>query len=306
MHIFIAGGSGYIGTNLSRSLLNAGHRITATGSRRDLPLASHERFNYIRADTTTEGRWQETLNTCQVVINLAGKTIFRHWTDRYKDQIRHSRIMTTKNIVDALPTIGPVLFCSASAVGYYGDQGDEVLTESSPAGNDFLSQVSCEWEAAAMAAENEQTRVVITRFGIILSRDGGAMAKMMRAFKFFMGGALGNGRQWFPWMHMADLTAAMMFIMDNPEIHGPVNFCSPHPVRNRELTRMLARAMSRPALVKVPSFGLRLLLGEFGETLLASQRAVPEKLLRNGFEFTYDRIENAIADITKSQEAPPQ
>lgn len=301
MNIFIAGGSGYIGSYLSQYFIKLGHNVTATGSRRNHPLESVPNFTYIRADTTKEGIWQETLATCQTVINLAGKTIFRHWTDRYKEQIRHSRVMTTKNIAAALSTESPVFFSSASAVGYYGDQGDELLTESSLAGDDFLAQVSREWEAAAMAAENEQIRVVTARFGIILSRNGGAMARMIPAYKFFMGGPLGNGRQWFPWMHMADLAAAVKFLMDHEDIRGPVNFCSPTPVRNRELSRMLARALSRPALLSVPSFALRLLLGEFGETLLASQKAVPEKLIQNGFEFKFDRIEHAIVDIVKSQ-----
>lgn len=301
MHIFIAGGSGYIGSYLSHYLLTRGHKITATGGRKDHPLSSNKQFTYIRCDTTKEGTWQEDLNRCQVVINLAGKTIFRHWTDRYKKQIRHSRIMTTKNIAAVLPTSDVSLFCSASAVGYYGDQGDDILTESARMGDDFLSKVSYDWEAAAMATENKQTRVVITRFGIILSRHGGAMAKMIPMFKYFLGGSLGDGRQWFPWMHMADLAAAVAFIFDHPTIHGPVNFSSPYPVRNRELTRMLARALSRPAIIRTPAFVLRFTLGEFGDTLLASQRAIPEKLIQNGFEFKFDRIENAIVDIVKKQ-----
>jgi uncharacterized protein (TIGR01777 family) len=305
MHIFITGGSGYIGSNLSLYLLARGHKITATGSRKEPPFSTNEQFTYIRCDTTKEGTWQEALKTCQVVINLAGKTIFRHWTDRYKEQIYHSRIMTTKNIISALPQSEVSLFCSASALGYYGDQGDDILTESAKGGDDFLSKVSCDWETAARAAENEQTRVVTTRFGIIISRDGGAMAKMIKAFKSYMGGPLGDGRQWFSWMHMADLAAAIRFIIDHPKLHGPINFCSPHPIRNRELTRMLARALARPAIIKVPAFILRFLLGEFGDTLLVSQRAIPEKLIQNGFEFKFDRIENAIVDILKNQKISP-
>ena len=297
MQIFIAGGSGYIGSYLSRHFLNSGHRVTATGRRRHHPLSSHERFTYLRADTVKEGTWQQSVSTAQVVINLAGRTIFRHWTDRYKKEIHHSRIKTTENLSAALAKDKPVVFCSASAVGYYGDQGEELLTESSPSGDDFLAEVSRDWEAAAMAVSGGQTRVVLLRFGIILSRDGGAMARMLPAFKLFMGGSLGGGRQWFPWMHLADVAGAMDFVIEHTAVNGAVNFCSPNPVRNRELTRMLARALSRPALVSVPPFALRLALGEFGETLLASQRAIPEKLMQNGYEFKFDRIENAIVDI---------
>jgi uncharacterized protein (TIGR01777 family) len=305
MHIFIAGGSGYLGSYLSLYFLRRGHKITATGGRREHPLSTNQQFTYIRCDTTKEGTWQEALKTCQVVINLAGKTIFRHWTDRYKKQIYHSRIMTTQNIVAALPQSEVSLFCSASSVGFYGDQGDDILTESNQVGDDFLAKVSYDWETAARAAESEHIRVVVTRFGIIISRDGGAMAKMITAFKSFLGGPLGDGRQWLPWMHMADLAAAMMFIIDHPKIDGPVNFCTPHPIRNRELTRMLARALLRPAVIKTPAFVLRLLLGEFGDTLLASQRAIPEKLIQNGFEFKFNRIENAIVDILKNQRISP-
>ena len=305
MHIFIAGGSGYIGSYLSLYFLTRGHKITVTGGRREHPLSTNGQFTYIRCDTTKEGTWQEALKTCQVVINLAGKTIFRHWTDRYKKQIYHSRIMTTRNIVAALPKSEVSLFCSASSVGFYGDRGDDILTESTQRGDDFLSKVSYDWETAAMTVESEQIRVAIARLGIIISRDGGAMAKMITAFKSFLGGPLGDGRQWLSWMHMADLAAAMMFIIDHPKIHGPINFCSPHPIRNRELTRMLARALVRPAVVKTPAFILRLLLGEFGDTLLVSQRAIPEKLIQNGFEFKFDRIENVIVDIVKNQRVSP-
>ncbi len=300
MQIFVAGGSGYIGSYLCRFFLNNGHHVSATGRRRHHPLSSHDHFTYIRADTTKKGLWQESLQTAEVVINLAGRTIFKHWTDRYKEKIHYSRISTTQNIAAAIPREKQVVFCSASAVGYYGDQGDELLTESSSAGDDFLAGVSRDWEAAAMAIHGGNTRVVLTRFGIILSRDGGAMARMIPAFKFFLGGALGSGGQWFPWMHLADVAEAVDFVIKHPEISGPVNFCAPNPVRNRELTRMLARALDRPALISVPPFALRLFLGEFGETLLASQRALPEKLIQNGYAFKFDRIENAIVEMLKT------
>ncbi len=306
MHIFISGGSGYIGSYLSRHFLSNGHHVTATGRRRHLPLSSNDRFTYIRTDTTKEGRWQESVQAAQVVINLTGRTIFKHWTDRYKEKIRRSRIQTTQNITAAICKEKKVVFCSGSAVGYYGDQGEECLTESSPPGNDFLAEVSKDWETAAMAIHGENTRVVLTRFGIILSRNGGAMAKMIPAFKFFMGGPLGNGRQWFPWMHLADVAGAMDFVIQHPEISGPVNFCSPTPVRNRELTRMLARALGRPTLVSAPPFALRLVLGEFGETLLASQRVIPEKLIQNGYEFRFDRIENAIVEMLTTDQTPEE
>jgi hypothetical protein len=232
-----------------------------------------------------------------MVINLAGKTIFRHWTDRYKEQIHASRILTTRNIVAALPENTTTLLCSASGVGYYGDRQDDLLTEAEPYGTDFLAQVCRDWEEEALKAEDKGARVVLTRFGIVLGRQGGAMAKMIPAFRLFMGGALGDGRQWFPWLHIDDLTGALLFIKDHPDIRGPVNFCAPHPVRNRDLVRTLAGVLMRPAVLSPPGFVIRLMLGEFGETLLASQRAVPDKLENTGFKFQYPELEAALRQI---------
>jgi uncharacterized protein (TIGR01777 family) len=299
MNVFIAGGSGFIGTHLCRQLLAQGHEVTVTGSRPRHPLSGQDRFRYISADTTEAGPWQQALTASEMVINLAGKTIFRHWTDRYKEQIHASRILTTRNLVAALPENASTLFCSASGVGCYGDRGEDLLTEAEPPGSDFLAHVCREWEAEALTAEHKGARVVLTRFGIILGKEGGAMAKMIPAFRLLMGGALGDGRQWFPWLHIDDLTSGLLFVQGHPEISGPVNFCTPHPVRNRDLARALASALSRPALVSPPAFMIRLLLGEFGETLLASQRAVPEKLTGHGFEFKYPRLESALQQIVE-------
>jgi uncharacterized protein (TIGR01777 family) len=297
MNVFIAGGSGFIGTHLSRQLLALGHEVTATGGRSRHPLSGQDRFRYISADTTEAGVWQQALTTSEWVINLAGKSIFRHWTDRYKKQIHASRILTTRNLVAALPEKASTIFCSASGVGCYGDRGEDLLTEKEPLGGDFLAQVCRDWEAEALKAEGKGARVVLTRFGIILGKKGGAMAKMIPAFRLLMGGALGDGRQWFPWLHIDDLTPALLFVKDHPEISGPVNFCTPHPVRNRDLARTLGGLLSRPAFMSPPSFMIRLLLGEFGETLLASQRAVPEKLTGHGFEFKYAQLESALRQL---------
>jgi uncharacterized protein (TIGR01777 family) len=297
MNVFIAGGSGFIGTHLSRQLLALGHAVTVTGSRSRHLLAGQDRFCYIPADTTEPGAWQQPLASCDMVINLAGKSIFRHWTDRYKETIHASRILTTRHLVAALPEKTSIVFCSASGVGCYGNRAEDLLTEKEPFGDDFLAKVCHDWEAEALNAERKGARVVLTRFGVILGKDGGAMAKMIPAFRLLMGGAIGDGRQWFPWLHIDDLTAALLFIMDHPQISGPVNFCTPHPVRNRDLARMLGSVLSRPAVLSPPPFLVKLFLGEFGETLLASQRAVPEKLSGHGFQFKFAKLESALQEI---------
>jgi hypothetical protein len=251
------------------------------------------------ADTTQSGDWQKKVAEHDIVINLAGRSIFTIWTKKVKEQIYNSRIATTRNVVESLAGAGDVLFINTSAVGYYGDRGEDVLTEKEPPGDDFLSTVGKDWEHEALKAQTDRIRVVLPRFGIVLAQGGGAMASMMPAFKFFLGGRLGSGRQWFPWVHMEDLTAAYQFIIDNTNISGPVNLCAPQPVRNQELTRALASKLNRPALLSVPSFMMKTILGEFGHVLLCSQRARPAVLLDAGFHFTYPDINSALDDIVE-------
>lgn len=297
MNYFITGGLGFVGRHLSKFLLKDGHRVTAVGLSRNPGLIDHPDFRYIPADTTQMGDWQQELRDQQVIVNLAGKSIFKRWTEKYKKQIYDSRILTTRNLVDALPADSQIVFCSTSAVGYYGSQGDTVLTEKSPPGEDFLAEVGKAWEGEALKAQDKGIRVVLPRFGIVLDRDGGAMAKMIPAFRSFVGGPLGNGDQWFPWIHMHDLLYAYKFVIAKRQISGPVNFCAPQPVRNRELAAILATALNRPAFVKTPAFMIKLLLGEFGQTLLISQRVVPEKLSESGYKFTYPNLETAVDEI---------
>ena len=297
MNVFITGGLGFVGRNLSNFLLQKGNRITAVGLSKNPELIDHPDFRYISADTTQTGAWQQELGDQQVIINLAGRSIFKRWTDGYKKQIVDSRILTTRNLVSALPTGSQMVFCSTSAVGYYGSRGEEVLTEEAAPGDDFLAEVGKRWEQEARQAEAKGIRVVLTRFGIILDRDGGAMAKMIAAFRFFLGGPLGNGEQWFPWIHMHDLLSAFQFIIENSGVNGPVNFCAPQPVRNKELAAKLGTALNRPAFMPAPAFMIKLLMGEFGESLLNSQRAVPDKLEKLGFKFKYVNMDSALGEI---------
>jgi uncharacterized protein (TIGR01777 family) len=183
---------------------------------------------------------------------------------------------------------------STSAVGYYGFQGDELLTEESPPGKDFLAQLAQDWEKEAFRAGGKGCRVVITRFGNVLGEKGGALSQMIPLFGKYLGGPIGSGNQWFSWIQIEDLTRAFLFLLDHPEISGPVNLTSPNPVRNRILAKALGRAMCRPSFLPAPGFMLKLILGEFGSVLLEGQRVIPQKLIKSGFQFRYPEIDQAL------------
>lgn len=297
MKIFITGGCGFIGRHLSDFFLSRGHQVTAVGTRPDQNLINDENFRYISADTTRKGTWQDVLQDTDAVINLVGRQIFKRWTKTYKQLIYDSRILTTRNLVESLPATKQIILCSASGIGYYGDRGDDILTEREPVGSDFLAGVSRDWEAEALRAEEKGVRVVTTRFGVVLGKHGGAMEKMVPAFRLFMGGPMGSGRQWFPWIHIEDLVLAVNFILEHEDIKGPVNFCAPNPVTNRDFANAMGHVLRRPAIMPAPSFMIRLVMGEFGDLMLFSQRAMPEKLLSCGFTFNHPEVEGAIRDI---------
>lgn len=300
MKVFITGGLGFVGHHLSVTLLGDGHQVTAVGrTRNPAAMINHPSFNYLVADTTKPGDWQACLPEQDIVINLAGRSIFSFWTQTVKQQMYDSRILTTRNLTDGLAGAGATVFFSTSAVGYYGDRGDDVLTESEPPGDDFLATLSRDWEREALRAQSDHIRVVLTRFGTVLGRGGGAMASMIPIFKLFIGGQLGNGQQWFPWIHLHDLVNAYRFAIKHPDIAGPVNWCAPQPVRNRELTRTLARKLKRPVMLPAPSFMMETVLGEFGKALICSQRAQPAVLQKAGFHFTYEDIDSALDEIVQ-------
>ena len=299
MKILITGGSGFVGLNLTRFLLDKGHRVTAIGRSEPQHRFEPQRYQFVSADTTRAGPWQEELAAADAVVNLTGASIFKRWTKKYKKQIYDSRVMTTRNVVEGLPSGTPVTLCSASGAGFYGNRGDDLLTEDESAGSDFLAGVSIDWEKAALRASSKGARVSIMRFGVILGHNGGAMAKLIPAFKMFVGGPLGDGNQWFPWLHIDDLLSAILFVLEHPEINGPLNFCAPNPVRNRELAQALGEALSRPAFMPAPAFMIRLAMGEFGNVFLGSQRSVPEKLINHGFSFRYPEIKGAIRAIVE-------
>jgi uncharacterized protein (TIGR01777 family) len=297
MKILITGGSGFVGSHLTDFLLSRGHQVIAIG--RSEPQHGVDRANYrfVAADTTRRGPWQKELADADAVVNLAGATIFRRWTKKYKKQIYDSRILTTRNVVEALPSDTNLTLCSASGAGYYGSRGDDILKEDEKAGSDFLAGVSVDWEQEALLASAKGVRVAIMRFGVILGKNGGAMSKLIPAFKMFVGGPLGDGNQWFPWLHLDDLMSAIEFVLDHQEVSGPLNFCGPNPVRNRELAQALGEVLGRPSFMPAPAFMIRLAAGEFGDVFLGSQRTLPDKLLNHGFSFKYPEIKGAIEAI---------
>ncbi len=300
MRVFITGGTGFIGSVLSQRLVEEDHQVTVltrngSKARETLP----ENANIIEGNPIRQGEWQQEVSQNDAVINLAGAFIFNRWTEKYKQTIRESRVLTTKNIVNALKTSeGKTHLLNASAVGHYGFHGDEVLDETSPAGSGFLAEVTKEWEGTAIQARQFDTRVVLCRFGIVLGEEGGAMAKLVPLFKYNLGSPLGSGKQWFSWIHRQDLVSALAFLLKNEDIEGPVNCTSPKPVRNEELTHTLAEVMGKRVIMpSVPRFVLRVVMGEFADTIVKGQRVVPKKLQDNGFEFQYPDLKDALKDI---------
>jgi uncharacterized protein (TIGR01777 family) len=277
-------------------LLDRGDAVTALGTR-DRAEIDHPNFTYIRADTTQPGRWQEAVSEADLLFNLAGQTISHRWTKNYKQAMVDSRILTTRHLVSALPASSSSVLISASAIGYYGDGRDVLITEEAPNGDDFLARLSKDWEAEARIAMEKGVRVVIPRLGIVLGKDGGALNSMLPAFRAFVGGPIGSGLQWFSWIHLDDLIAALLFVAQQSHLQGPVNLCAPHPVRNAELAKVLGSVLGRPAGMPVPATVLKLTLGEFAKALLAGQRVVPRILVDAGFEFHYPELRSALTQI---------
>jgi len=299
MKVFISGGTGFVGRSLSRRLLNLGHDVVASGTRPRQTAVRHDRYRYVSADTTASGSWQEALKDVDAVVNLAGRSIFNYWTDYYKEQMAKSRVLTTRHLVDALPEGKSVVFCSTSAVGYYGDREDEVLDETKGPGAGFLSDLSRDWESEAMKAADKGARVVRMRFGIILGQDGGALKQMLPAFRLGLGGPLGDGKQWFPWIHIADVVGAAVFALERSDMQGVFNFTAPEPVQSRDFARELGRVLHRPAILPAPAFMIKTVMGELGRVLLSSQRAVPEALLAQGYRFDFPELAGALEDLVR-------
>jgi len=299
MKVLITGGTGFVGTQLTNRLIQEGHEVTILTRSPKAPKGTAFGIFYLQGDPTQKGPWQDSIKNHDAIINLAGASIFSKWTDAYKKLIRDSRMTTTRNLVEGIPAHSErkITLFSTSAVGYYGFHGDEELAEEAPPGNDFLARLAVEWETEALKAQEKGARVVITRFGIVLGEKGGALGQMIPLFKKFIGGPIGNGRQWFSWVHIKDLAEAFVFLMKHPEISGPVNLCSPNPLQNKDLAKALGKALHRPSFMPAPGFMIKLVLGEFGSVILEGQRVIPRRLLGSGFSFQYPNIDKALQNL---------
>jgi uncharacterized protein (TIGR01777 family) len=299
MKVFITGGTGFLGSGLTKKLLAAGHNVTIL-TRSSKNRSGRPGISFVQGNPQISGPWQSEVNKHDCVINLAGASIFCRWTAENKKAIRDSRILTTRNLVDAIAAQpdNKITLLNGSAVGYYGFRNGEALDESGTPGNDFLAQIVREWETEALRAAQSGARVVLCRIGVILGRDGGALSRMLAIFKWGLGSPLGSGTQWFSWVALDDLANIFLFLLDNGEISGPVNCTAPHPVTNKEMTGALGKALHRPVfLPAAPSFLIKALMGEFSDVFLKGQRVIPDKLLKSGFEFRHPFIHEAFADL---------
>ena len=299
MNIAVSGATGLIGRALCRSLAEQGHAVSAlvrNAARAGQVLPSIG-VTLVEWDPLVAGAWEEAVGRADAVVNLSGESVAGHrWSADYKQRIRSSRLDTTRAIVRARADTGAAggLLINASAVGYYGDRGDAALTEEDAPGQDFLAQLCVHWEGEALACREMDTRVVLLRLGMVLSKDGGALQKLVQPFRWFVGGPLGRGRQWVSWIHIADVVGMVHWALTNPEVDGAVNTCAPNPVRMRDFATALGIVLKRPSLFAVPSSALRIIVGEMADMLLSSQRAIPQAALNGGYEWRYRFLEPAL------------
>lgn len=300
MRILMTGGTGFVGTILTGAFCREGHRVTVLTRRIPSDRALPAGASYMEADPVRPGKWQEAVPEHDVIVNLAGSSIFRRWTDKAKKSMKDSRLFTTRNLVQALAGPGGKnkVLLSTSAVGYYGSRGDKELDEDSGPDAGFLGNLAREWEEAAAEAGDFGVRVVLIRSGIVLGKHGGALDKMVPPFKWWLGSPLGTGKQWFSWIHEEDLSRIYLFLLATENASGPVNCTSPNPVRNSELTAALGKAVGKPTfLPAVPEWVLKLALGEFSSVLLQGQRVLPKQLQEMGFQFHHPEIGEALRDL---------
>lgn len=300
MRVAITGSTGLIGSALADSLLADGHAV--------LRLTRGQAGHGAAPDGSESAHWDPSGGTVQAgalegvdaVVHLAGAGVGdKRWSEAYKREIRDSRVEGTRTLARALAALEtkPKVLVSGSAVGYYGDTGDRVVDESAPAGGDFLAGLCVEWEAAAQPAADAGIRVAHPRTGLVVAPKGGAFGKLFPLFRLGLGGRLGSGSQYWPYIALADEVAALRFVIGNESVSGPLNFTGPEPLTNREVTKAMGRILHRPTLASVPEFALRLAVGEFADSIVASCRAVPAGLLEAGFTFRYPTIEQAVAAV---------
>ena len=297
LRILVSGSSGLIGSALVTSLKATGARISRLARASTVPGSSdEERIPWNPAQPISA----DAVSGFDAVIHLAGESIVGRWTAAKKARLRESRIPATANLARALAQARsrPSVFLSGSAIGYYGNRGDEILTEKSSSGTGFTADLAREWEQASLPAIEAGIRTVQMRMGVVMATTGGALPRMLPAFKFGIGGKLGDGRQWMSWIDLKDVIGAIQHILRSDLLHGPVNLVAPKPVTNEEFSKTLGRVLSRPAIFPVPSFAARLAFGEMAdELLLASQRVEPAKLISSGYPFGFPTLRQSLESL---------
>jgi uncharacterized protein len=303
MRVAVTGATGMIGGALVRTLVARGDEVTALSRNAHRASATLGVPAETWADPKAEQPPLDALRRCDAVVHLLGEVIAQRWSDEVKREIRESRVLSTRNLVDALGELDaaerPRVLVSGSGAGWYGHRGDERLDESAPQpGDDFLAQLSVDWEAEARRAEALGVRVVVNRTGVVLSESGGALEKMLPFFKAGIGGPVAGGRQYVPWVHVDDVVGATIFALEHDEVSGPVNVTAPEPATNKELSKALGRVLRRPAFAPVPALAVRTLYGEMAEIVITGQRAVPRRLTELGYVFNQPELEPALRDAT--------
>jgi len=304
MKVLVMGGTGLVGRRLVQRLRERGDEVTVLTRR---PEAARTWIAagcaVLGGDPMEAGPWMAAVHDADAVINLVGEPVFgRRWNEAYKSLLRDSRVLSTKHAVDAMRAQPcradgqSKTLVNASAIGYYGPRGDEILDESAAPGDDLLARLTVDWEAAARAGEEYGVRVSMVRIGVVLDRSGGALQKMSTPFRLGIGGPIGSGRQWVSWIHHRDVVGILLLALDR-QATGPINGTAPDPVTNRDLSKALGRALHRPAVLPVPAFALRMRFGEVAGILTTGQRVVPQRALSLGYAFEFPHIDAALADV---------
>ena len=304
MRVLITGATGFVGSALTRALAERGDEPAALTRDPERARAALPALSAAHAwRPLDEPAPAEALAGADAVVNLMGESVAGRWTPRKKRAILESRETGTRNLVEGMRiaasagAAAPRTLLSGSALGYYGDRGDETLSEAAAPGQGFLAGVCARWEEAALGAEPDGVRVVLLRTGHVLGRGGGMLAPLSRLARLGLSGPLASGRQWWPWAHLNDVVGVILGALDADGLRGPVNVCAPAPARQREFARALGRALRRPALLPAPGFALRLALGEFASELLSSRRMTPAAALDSGYHFQYEELDAALSEI---------